>query len=165
MLVVAPTRELALQSAAVASAAAEGVGVRVTCLYGGVPKSGQKDEIRRGVAVVLATPGEACSSPLHRRPLCSCQAEGHLWTALFSPLTPCRSFSLPSTYAHLPPSPSGRLRDLVEEGSVDLSEVNYVVLDGEPSTCLGTPPPRLRERNKRIFQRLSQCVPSEEVHS
>jgi len=63
----------------VAEAAAKGVGVNTVCLYGGMPKSAQKDEIRTGVAVVIATPG--------------------------------------------------RLRDLAEEGSVDLSQVTYVVLD------------------------------------
>jgi len=79
MLVVAPTRELAIQSSEVAASAAKGVGMNVTCLYGGMPKHAQKDEIKKGVAVVIATPG--------------------------------------------------RLRDLSEEGSVDLSEVRYIVLD------------------------------------
>mmetsp|Transcript_16794 Transcript_16794/g.34211 ORF Transcript_16794/g.34211 Transcript_16794/m.34211 type:complete len:572 (+) Transcript_16794:69-1784(+) len=79
MLVVAPTRELALQTCAVCEAAAKGVGVKVVCLYGGMPKHEQKAVINGGVAVVIATPG--------------------------------------------------RLRDLSEEGSVDLSQVNYIVLD------------------------------------
>jgi ATP-dependent RNA helicase DBP3 len=73
MLVVAPTRELALQSCAVAEAAAKGVGVNACCLYGGVPKWEQKALINAGISVVIATPG--------------------------------------------------RLRDLSEEGSVDLSQV------------------------------------------
>jgi ATP-dependent RNA helicase DBP3 len=79
MLVVAPTRELALQIEAVASAAAKGVDVSVACLYGGVPKWKQKELIDKGVSVVIATPG--------------------------------------------------RLRDFVDEGSVDLSMVKYIILD------------------------------------
>jgi ATP-dependent RNA helicase DBP3 len=79
MLVVAPTRELALQTEAVAAAAAKGVGVSVACIYGGMPKWQQKQLLDEGVSIVIATPG--------------------------------------------------RLRDFLDEGSINLSEVKYIVLD------------------------------------
>ena len=78
MLVVAPTRELALQTEAVAAAAAKGVGVSVACICGGMPKWQQKQLLDEGVSIVIAT---------------------------------------------------GRLRDFLDEGSINLSEVKYIVLD------------------------------------
>ncbi|KAG7389533.1 RNA-dependent ATPase [Phytophthora pseudosyringae] len=79
MLVVAPTRELAMQSSAVISEAGKKCGLRSVCIYGGVPKHTQKKALRDGVHVVVATPG--------------------------------------------------RLKDLVEERSCNLSKVTFVVLD------------------------------------
>jgi len=59
VLVLAPTRELAMQSAKVAADAGEPCGVRSTCIYGGVPKEVQRKELgaKGGVQVVIATPG------------------------------------------------------------------------------------------------------------
>jgi len=80
MLVVAPTRELAMQSQEVLAAAGKSCGVRSLCLYGGVPKWGQQQELAKGsTEVVVATPG--------------------------------------------------RLIDLLNDESVDLSQVSYLVLD------------------------------------
>ncbi|CEG43842.1 dead box rna helicase [Plasmopara halstedii] len=79
MLVVAPTRELAMQSSAVISEAGKNCGLKSICIYGGVPKQAQKKALRDGIHVVVATPG--------------------------------------------------RLRDLLEERSCNLSKVTYVVLD------------------------------------
>ncbi|EEY61176.1 DEAD/DEAH box RNA helicase, putative [Phytophthora infestans T30-4] len=79
MLVVAPTRELAMQSSAVISEAGKKCGLKSICIYGGVPKHTQKKALRDGVHVVVATPG--------------------------------------------------RLKDLVEERSCNLSKVTFVVLD------------------------------------
>jgi len=80
MLVVAPTRELAMQSQEVLAAAGKSCGVRSLCLYGGVPKWGQQQELQKGsTEVVVATPG--------------------------------------------------RLIDLLNDESVDLSQVSYLVLD------------------------------------
>ncbi|KAE9022672.1 DEAD-box ATP-dependent RNA helicase 5 [Phytophthora rubi] len=79
MLVVAPTRELAMQSSAVISEAGKKCGLKSVCIYGGVPKHTQKKALRDGVHVVVATPG--------------------------------------------------RLKDLVEERSCNLSKVTFVVLD------------------------------------
>ncbi|POM64878.1 DEAD/DEAH box RNA helicase, partial [Phytophthora palmivora] len=79
MLVVAPTRELAMQSSAVISEAGKKCGLKSICIYGGVPKQTQKKALRDGVHVVVATPG--------------------------------------------------RLKDLVEERSCNLSKVTFVVLD------------------------------------
>lgn len=65
MLVLAPTRELALQSAEVIAEAGKHCGVRSVCVYGGVPKREQRIALGGGgrsgggacVQVVVATPG------------------------------------------------------------------------------------------------------------
>jgi len=80
MLVVAPTRELAMQSQEVLEKAGTSCGLRSVCLYGGVPKWQQAKLLEQGtVEVVVATPG--------------------------------------------------RLIDMVNDESVDLSQVSYLVLD------------------------------------
>ncbi|KAG2212670.1 hypothetical protein INT47_000647 [Mucor saturninus] len=79
MLVVSPTRELAMQSAEQAEAAGKAVGVTSICVYGGVDKQPQRKAFQRGVDIVVATPG--------------------------------------------------RLIDLINEGSCDLTEVSFMVLD------------------------------------
>ena len=56
-LVLAPTRELALQIAAVLEEAGAKVGVRTLCVYGGVPKPPQAAALRKGIEIVVATPG------------------------------------------------------------------------------------------------------------
>ena len=56
-LMLAPTRELALQIAAVLEEAGEKVGLRTLCVYGGVPKPPQAAALRKGVEIVVATPG------------------------------------------------------------------------------------------------------------
>uniref|UniRef100_K3X8C2 RNA helicase n=1 Tax=Globisporangium ultimum (strain ATCC 200006 / CBS 805.95 / DAOM BR144) TaxID=431595 RepID=K3X8C2_GLOUD len=57
MLVVAPTRELAMQSSDVITQAGKLCGLKSTCIYGGVPKNVQKKILREGVHVIVATPG------------------------------------------------------------------------------------------------------------
>jgi ATP-dependent RNA helicase DBP3 len=79
MLVVAPTRELAMQSADVISKVGALAGLKSICLYGGTSKHEQKKLLRNGVHVVVATPG--------------------------------------------------RLKDLIEDGSCNMSRVTFVVLD------------------------------------
>jgi len=54
ILIVAPTRELAMQSDVVVREMNECRGL---CIYGGVSKGLQKAELRKGVDVVVATPG------------------------------------------------------------------------------------------------------------
>src|SRR5689334_10769752 len=56
-LVVAPTRELALQVASDLKVAAEDRGSRILTVYGGVPYEGQLDALESGVDVVVGTPG------------------------------------------------------------------------------------------------------------
>merc|ERR1712106_683012 len=56
MLIVSPTRELAMQSQEVLDVAGASCGVRSVCVYGGVPKWTQKQALKDGVEVV-ATPG------------------------------------------------------------------------------------------------------------
>lgn len=57
MLIVAPTRELAMQSQDVLEVAGKYCGVRSLAVYGGVPKYAQRNALAKGVEVVVATPG------------------------------------------------------------------------------------------------------------
>lgn len=79
MLVLAPTRELAMQSHEVLHEFGSVVNLKSLVVYGGVPKYAQVSELKRGVDCVVATPG--------------------------------------------------RLKDLINEGSIDLSQVQHLVLD------------------------------------
>lgn len=56
-LVMAPTRELAIQISEVLAGAGAACGVRCVCVYGGVPKGPQVAALKRGVEVVVGTPG------------------------------------------------------------------------------------------------------------
>ena len=56
-VVMAPTRELALQIHAEAVKFGGAVGARAVCLYGGSPKGPQARELRMGAGLVVATPG------------------------------------------------------------------------------------------------------------
>ena len=80
MLVLSPTRELAMQVEVVLKEYGAVVGMRSLCLYGGVPKYTQTSELRKGnIDCLVATPG--------------------------------------------------RLKDLINEGTCDLSKVLHLVLD------------------------------------
>merc|ERR1719427_686941 len=57
MLVLSPTRELAMQTQVVMEQAGKECEIRSVCCYGGVPKWDQKRALRWGVEVVVATPG------------------------------------------------------------------------------------------------------------
>jgi ATP-dependent RNA helicase DeaD len=56
-LVLAPTRELAMQVAEAMQGYGKSMGVRVLAVYGGQPYSRQISSLRRGVDVVVGTPG------------------------------------------------------------------------------------------------------------
>ena len=56
-LVLVPTRELAQQVADVLTPLGQVLGVTVTTVYGGAPLGRQIDRLRRGVDIVVATPG------------------------------------------------------------------------------------------------------------
>jgi ATP-dependent RNA helicase DeaD len=58
-LVLAPTRELAMQVNTAAARYGEGLGVRTLAVYGGAPIGPQLGALRRGIDVVVATPGRA----------------------------------------------------------------------------------------------------------
>jgi ATP-dependent RNA helicase DeaD len=58
-LVLAPTRELAMQVSEAAHRYGRGLGARVLPVYGGQPIGRQLRELERGVDVVVATPGRA----------------------------------------------------------------------------------------------------------
>jgi len=57
VLVLAPTRELAMQTAEVAESMGAVCSVASACIYGGAPKGPQYAALRRGAQVVVATPG------------------------------------------------------------------------------------------------------------
>merc|ERR1719499_386382 len=57
MLVLSPTRELAMQSQEVMEKAGKECEIRSVCCYGGVPKWEQRQALRWGTEVVVATPG------------------------------------------------------------------------------------------------------------
>jgi ATP-dependent RNA helicase RhlE len=57
MLVLAPTRELAQQVHAVIEPFGKALRFRTVCLYGGVGIEPQSQALRRGCAIVVATPG------------------------------------------------------------------------------------------------------------
>ena len=57
VLVLAPTRELAVQIQEEVSKFGKSSRIRNTCVYGGVPKGQQIRDLARGVEVCIATPG------------------------------------------------------------------------------------------------------------
>jgi len=57
VLVMAPTRELAIQIQEEASRFGGSSKIKNTCCYGGVPKRPQEEDLRDGVEIVIATPG------------------------------------------------------------------------------------------------------------
>jgi superfamily II DNA/RNA helicase len=56
-LIMAPTRELALQIDRTVQPIARSVGLFTTQIYGGVPQGRQVTALRRGVDIIIATPG------------------------------------------------------------------------------------------------------------
>uniref|UniRef100_A0A8D8IN04 RNA helicase n=2 Tax=Culex pipiens TaxID=7175 RepID=A0A8D8IN04_CULPI len=56
-LVLAPTRELAQQIQQVCDDFGRRMSVMNTCIFGGASKMGQANDLRRGVEIVIATPG------------------------------------------------------------------------------------------------------------
>lgn len=57
VLVLAPTRELALQTARVCDDMEGETKIKSVCIYGGVDKQSQINAIKAGATVVIATPG------------------------------------------------------------------------------------------------------------
>ena len=57
MLVLAPTRELAVQIKAECDKFGASSEIKNTVVYGGVPKNTQVRDLRNGVEIVIATPG------------------------------------------------------------------------------------------------------------
>ena len=84
-LILAPTRELALQIDRTVQPIAQSVGLFTTQIYGGVPQGRQVGALQRGVDIVIGTPG--------------------------------------------------RIEDLVEQGRLDLSQVEITVLDEADHMC------------------------------
>src|SRR5665647_3316091 len=58
-LILVPTRELAMQVAEAVHRYGRGLGVQVLPIYGGAPMETQLRALKRGVDVVVATPGRA----------------------------------------------------------------------------------------------------------
>ncbi|TMW64904.1 hypothetical protein Poli38472_009071 [Pythium oligandrum] len=57
VLIIAPTRELAVQIQQEANKFGSSSKIKNTCVYGGVPKGGQIADLRRGVEICICTPG------------------------------------------------------------------------------------------------------------
>merc|ERR1712046_53259 len=57
VLVMAPTRELACQIQEEANRFGKSSKIKNTCVYGGVPRREQQQDLRDGVEIVIATPG------------------------------------------------------------------------------------------------------------
>jgi len=57
VLVLAPTRELAIQIKEECDKFGKSSSIKNTCVYGGVPKYSQVQDLRKGVEIVIATPG------------------------------------------------------------------------------------------------------------
>jgi ATP-dependent RNA helicase DDX5/DBP2 len=57
VLILAPTRELAMQIKVECDKFGSSSRIKNTCLYGGVPKGGQIRDLQRGCEIVIATPG------------------------------------------------------------------------------------------------------------
>eukprot|EP00891_Asterochloris_glomerata_P007590 jgi/Astpho2/7590/fgenesh1_pm.00115_%23_8_t len=57
VLILSPTRELALQTAGVMEEAGSRCGLKTLCVYGGVPKPPQVRALKQGIDVLVATPG------------------------------------------------------------------------------------------------------------
>ncbi|CAI2717953.1 DEAD/DEAH box helicase [Nitrospina watsonii] len=56
-LAIAPTRELAIQIERDANALGKHTGLKIVCIYGGVDYDKQREQIRKGVDVLIVTPG------------------------------------------------------------------------------------------------------------
>src|SRR5690606_21015362 len=67
-LILAPTRELALQSAREIGKLGEGLGLRTAAIYGGAPMDRQVEELRQGAEILSGTPGRVLDH-LKRRTL------------------------------------------------------------------------------------------------
>ena len=76
VLILAPTRELAMQSDDVCRVAGKEAGLSSVCIYGGVPKHTQKQAIRDGAQVVVATPGRLLD--LHQEGACDLSSVTYL---------------------------------------------------------------------------------------
>merc|ERR1712050_62312 len=57
VLVLAPTRELAVQIQEESNRFGKSSKIKNTCCYGGVPRGPQQTDLREGVEIVIATPG------------------------------------------------------------------------------------------------------------
>merc|ERR1719331_3261893 len=57
VLIMAPTRELAIQIQEEANRFGKSSKIKNTCCYGGVPRRGQQQDLKDGVEIVIATPG------------------------------------------------------------------------------------------------------------
>ena len=65
-LILTPTRELADQVHDNLQAYAKYTGLRTACVFGGVDLHTQRDALRRGVEVLVATPGRPLAPISHR---------------------------------------------------------------------------------------------------
>src|SRR6185503_10448544 len=100
-LVLVPTRELAMQVAEAIHRYGQKLGVSVLPIYGGQPMGQQLRVLKRGVDVVVATPGRALDH-LNRQSLLLDDTPEERQTALFSATLPPRIASIAERHLHEP---------------------------------------------------------------
>ena len=153
-VVLAPTRELAVQIAKECERFGGALGIASACVYGGAPREKQLALIADGVHILVATPGRvraAAASFAH--PCIPSHTHRPFWLTLAYPLTHTHTFSCllprppapPLSRAYIPthalvPSLSHvhvpsrvphhpQLNDFLESGTVRLDDTTYAVLD------------------------------------
>jgi len=159
-LVLAPTRELAMQVAKAANEYGKCLNVRVLAVYGGQPYSPQINRLRQGVDIVVGTPGRLLDLINKRELDLSCvstivldEADEMLsmgfiedieeilstipserQTALFSATIPTEIVSIANKYMHSPQSITIKSKHL----TVDAIEHQYYLVNKEDKLAVLT---------------------------
>ncbi len=178
-LVLAPTRELAMQVNTAAARYGAGLGVRTLAVYGGAPIGPQLAALRKGIDVVVATPGRAIDL-INRGGLKLDELEVAVLdeademldmgfiedietildatpdtrqTMLFSATIPCRIEKLAQKYLHKPVTVR-IAREVVAEGAVPQVRQNaYLVPRTHTTAALGRVLELERPRSAIVFCR------------
>ena len=171
-LILAPTRELAVQIQQECIKFGASTGVKSTCIYGGVPKNAQARDLRNGVEVVVATPGRMID--MLESGVTNCQRVTYLVLdeadrmldmgfepqirSIVSQVRPDRQTLLWS--ATWPKEVQGLARDFLNP---DFIQVNIGALDLQANkhiTQLVEVVQDEREKNDRLFRYLRETVQS-----
>ena len=181
VLVLAPTRELAVQIQQECQKFGSTSRIKNTCVYGGAPKGPQSAVLRAGVEIVIATPGGCpCTATLggagcllvcrwcHHGALSSlptllhfdsCRQAG-AQTSLCCPLSlspSCEPASRSSQRAGCPAVPAGRLIDMLDSRVTNLKRVTYLVLDEADRMLDMGFEPQIRKIVDQVSSSLCDC--------